>query len=153
MKTSSSTDLRVWLRTVEQMGELQAVEGADWNLELGAIAELNTRLKPTPALIFDKIKDYPAGDPLATDGIGPTMFGSVVPLFANVHSGYNKLIYADTAGAKFSSTIAVNIGAVSYNAGTYVLTIPFTLTGAAANALPPRITNCLPSIDTGIAKQ
>src|SRR5512147_1270514 len=43
------------------MGELQAVEGADWNLELGAIAELNTRLKPIPALLFDKIKDYPAG--------------------------------------------------------------------------------------------
>ena len=57
----SSTDLRSWLRAVEQMGEIRTVEGADWNLELGAIAELNTRLKPTPALMFDKIKDYPAG--------------------------------------------------------------------------------------------
>jgi len=57
----SSTDLRSWLRAVEQMGEMRTVEGADWNLELGAIAELNTRLKPTPALMFDKIKDYPAG--------------------------------------------------------------------------------------------
>src|SRR3970282_1305070 len=55
------TDLRSWLRAVEQMGEIRTVEGADWNLELGAIAELNTRLKPTPALMFDKIKDYPAG--------------------------------------------------------------------------------------------
>ncbi|MBI2227738.1 MAG: UbiD family decarboxylase [Deltaproteobacteria bacterium] len=57
----SSTDLRSWLRAVAQMGEIRPVEGADWNLELGAIAELNTRLKPTPALLFDKIKDYPAG--------------------------------------------------------------------------------------------
>ena len=57
----SSTDLRSWLRAVEQMGEIRTVEGTDWNLELGAIAELNTRLKPTPALMFDNIKDYPAG--------------------------------------------------------------------------------------------
>ena len=55
------TDLRGWIRAVDEMGELQLVEGADWNLELGAISELNCRLKPTPALLFDKIKNYPAG--------------------------------------------------------------------------------------------
>ncbi|MFQ5922461.1 MAG: UbiD family decarboxylase [Anaerolineales bacterium] len=56
-----STDLREWIRAVDEMGELRVVEGADWNLELGAISELNCRLKPTPTLLFDKIKDYPAG--------------------------------------------------------------------------------------------
>jgi 4-hydroxy-3-polyprenylbenzoate decarboxylase len=56
-----STDLRGWIRAVDEMGELRVVEGADWNLELGAISELNCRLKPTPTLLFDKIKDYPAG--------------------------------------------------------------------------------------------
>jgi len=55
------TDLRGWLATVERMGELQRVDGVDWNLELGAIAELNCRLKPTPALLFDRIKGYPPG--------------------------------------------------------------------------------------------
>jgi UbiD family decarboxylase len=56
----SSTDLRSWLRAVEQMGEIErSREGL--NIELGAIADFNTRLKPTPALMFDKIKDYPAG--------------------------------------------------------------------------------------------
>ncbi len=55
------TDLRDWIRAVDEMGELRVVEGTDWNLELGAISELNCRLKPTPTLLFDKIKDYPAG--------------------------------------------------------------------------------------------
>ena len=62
MKTDSpSTDLRAWLGAVERMGELKTVEAADWNVELGAIAELNCRLKPTPALMFDNTRDYPAG--------------------------------------------------------------------------------------------
>ena len=58
---SHLTDLRDWIRAVDEMGELRVVEGADWKLEIGAISELNCRLKPTPALLFDKIKDYPAG--------------------------------------------------------------------------------------------
>ena len=33
-----STDLRGWLGAADKMGELRTVEGADWNLELGAIA-------------------------------------------------------------------------------------------------------------------
>ena len=55
------TDLRAWIRAADEIGELRVVEGADWRLEIGAISELNCRLKPTPALLFDKIKDYPAG--------------------------------------------------------------------------------------------
>jgi 3-polyprenyl-4-hydroxybenzoate decarboxylase len=37
------------------------VEGADWNLELGAISELNVKKSLPPALLFDRIKDYPKG--------------------------------------------------------------------------------------------
>lgn len=58
---SPSTDLREWIRAAQALGELGIVDGADWDLELGAIAELNCRLKPTPALLFDRIKGYPAG--------------------------------------------------------------------------------------------
>src|ERR671926_43523 len=54
-------DLRDWLSRVEQMGELQTVRGADWNLEIGGISELNYRRKPSAALVFDEIKDYPKG--------------------------------------------------------------------------------------------
>ncbi len=53
------TDLRGWLREVGEMGELQVIEGVDWNLELGAISELNLRRPNCPALLFRGIKGYP----------------------------------------------------------------------------------------------
>jgi len=54
-------DLRPWLAEVEKLGELRRVEGADWNLELGAISELNVKKDVPPALLFDRIKGYPKG--------------------------------------------------------------------------------------------
>src|SRR5574339_246444 len=54
-------DLRAWLDAVEKLGELRHVRGADWNLELGAISELNVKKDAPPALIFDEIKGYPKG--------------------------------------------------------------------------------------------
>jgi UbiD family decarboxylase len=54
-------DVRDWLRVMEQMAELQVVSGADWNLEIGGISELNYRRKPSAALLFDHIKGYPPG--------------------------------------------------------------------------------------------
>jgi UbiD family decarboxylase len=54
-------DLRKWLAEVERLGELKVVEGADWNLELGAISELNVKKDAPPALLFDAIKGYPKG--------------------------------------------------------------------------------------------
>jgi len=46
-------DLRDWLAEVEKLGELTHVRGADWNLELGAISELNVKKDVPPALLFD----------------------------------------------------------------------------------------------------
>jgi UbiD family decarboxylase len=54
-------DLRAWLDQVKSLGELTEVRGADWNLELGAISELNVKKDAPPALLFDGIKDYPEG--------------------------------------------------------------------------------------------
>ena len=55
-------DLRDWLEQVEEMGELKRVHGADWNLEIGAIADMVTKNpRNSWALLFDEIKDYPAG--------------------------------------------------------------------------------------------
>ena len=54
-------DLRPWLAEVEALGELREVRGADWNLELGAISELNVKKDVPPALLFDEIKGYPKG--------------------------------------------------------------------------------------------
>jgi UbiD family decarboxylase len=59
--TGDPLDLRAWLADVEKLGELRHVRGADWNLELGAISELNVKKDVPPALLFDEIKDYPKG--------------------------------------------------------------------------------------------
>src|SRR5215212_9587730 len=59
--TGNPLDLRPWLAQVGELGELKDVHGADWNLELGAISELNVKKDVPPALLFDEIKGYPKG--------------------------------------------------------------------------------------------
>jgi UbiD family decarboxylase len=54
-------DLRAWLEQARALGELREVAGADWNLELGTISELNVKKTNPPALLFDRIAGYPAG--------------------------------------------------------------------------------------------
>ncbi len=54
-------DLREWISRVESIGELKRVSGCDWQLEMGAVAEMIYQANPEnpPAILFDKIKDYP----------------------------------------------------------------------------------------------
>ena len=40
---------------------LQVVEGADWNLEIGALSQLMEETPKNPILLFDKISGYPPG--------------------------------------------------------------------------------------------
>ena len=54
-------DMRDWIARIESLGELQHVSGAHWNLEIGAISEINYRRRPSAALLFDEIVDYPRG--------------------------------------------------------------------------------------------
>ena len=55
-------DLREFLRILDKMGELELIEGADWNLEIGTITEVAaTRTARNPALLFDNIRGYPSG--------------------------------------------------------------------------------------------
>jgi UbiD family decarboxylase len=53
-------DLREYVDRLDQLGYLRRVSGADWNLELGAIAELMIE-RGGPALLFDDIPGYPRG--------------------------------------------------------------------------------------------
>jgi UbiD family decarboxylase len=55
--------LRDWLDRVERMGELLRTDGAHWDREMGAIAQLLTeRSKGAgPAILFDAIPGYPKG--------------------------------------------------------------------------------------------
>ncbi|MDP2661516.1 MAG: UbiD family decarboxylase, partial [Dehalococcoidia bacterium] len=58
----SHSDLRGWLARVEELGELRKINGADWNLEIGAVGTtVRKETEKKPALLFDHIKDYPPG--------------------------------------------------------------------------------------------
>ncbi len=55
-------DLRTWLNEVDKLGQLMTVENVDWDLELSTLTEIiNERSKTRPAILFDRIKDYPQG--------------------------------------------------------------------------------------------
>jgi 3-polyprenyl-4-hydroxybenzoate decarboxylase len=52
-------DLRKCISFAEEMGELEIIEGADPNLEMGALYELSLRKPIPPVLLFRKIKGHP----------------------------------------------------------------------------------------------
>jgi UbiD family decarboxylase len=54
-------DLREFLDKCSEMGEVQLIEGVDWDLEIGAIAQWQVQDPNSPLLLFDKIKGYPPG--------------------------------------------------------------------------------------------
>ncbi len=62
-------DLRDWLSVIDELGELQTVSGADWNLEIGGISELNYRRRPSAALLFDQVKGYAPGYRILTGSL------------------------------------------------------------------------------------
>ena len=55
--------LRGWLEQVDKMGELQRVDGAHWDVEMGAITHMMTEKSrgQAPAILFDNVPGYPAG--------------------------------------------------------------------------------------------
>src|SRR5438046_1569845 len=55
--------LRDWLEQVEKLGELQKVNGAHWDREMGAITQMLTEgaKGKAPAVLFDEVPGYPNG--------------------------------------------------------------------------------------------
>src|SRR5215813_2134080 len=56
-------DVRDIIDYAERIGELARINGADWDLEIGVLAEVFAHSNPgrAPAVLFDQIKGYPAG--------------------------------------------------------------------------------------------
>ena len=53
------TDLRTWIKKLEEIGRLKRIHGANWNLEIGALWNIiGSRLDP-PSALFDEIPGYP----------------------------------------------------------------------------------------------
>jgi UbiD family decarboxylase len=78
-------DLREWLSAVDELGELQRVDGAGWDLEIGGISELNYRRRPPAALLFDHIKGYPPGYRVLTGAVAsPRRIGATLRMGSNL---------------------------------------------------------------------
>ena len=60
-------DLREYLSAVKGIGHLKVVEGADGELEIGALTGMIGARKNCPVLLFDAIKGYPRGMRLMTN--------------------------------------------------------------------------------------
>ena len=89
--TGNPLDLRAWLTDVRGLGEVKDVHGADWNLELGAISELNVKKARPPALLFDQMPDYPAGHRVLTcSTASPARLSSILRL--GVEHDHNALV-------------------------------------------------------------
>ena len=74
MKRSADTlhdyrDLREWLEIAEKLGLLKRIHGASWDLEIGAITEMEKRRarEKSSVLLFDDVPGYPAGFRLAAN--------------------------------------------------------------------------------------
>lgn len=64
METTTSIaykDLREFINAVDRLGELRRIDGADWDLEIGAITEVAARAVQPKVVLFDNIKGYPKG--------------------------------------------------------------------------------------------
>jgi 4-hydroxy-3-polyprenylbenzoate decarboxylase len=62
-------DLREYIQAVDRLGELRRIDGADWDLEIGAITEVAARAAQPKALLFDNIKGYPKGFRVVTNAV------------------------------------------------------------------------------------
>jgi 4-hydroxy-3-polyprenylbenzoate decarboxylase len=60
---------------------LQTIEGAHWELEIGALSQVNYRRGQPKALMFDNIKDYAPGQRVLSGSVSnPRLLGSVLGL-------------------------------------------------------------------------
>jgi UbiD family decarboxylase len=60
-------DLRDWIAAVDEIGELSRVDGVDAQTELGGIVDLHQVDMGNPAVLFDRILDYPPGHRLVAN--------------------------------------------------------------------------------------
>ena len=64
----SFKDLREFISSLEEINEIRTVQGADWDLEIGTIAEIDYGCRG-PALLFDAIPGYPNGYRILTNAM------------------------------------------------------------------------------------
>lgn len=71
---SNFRDLRVWLKKVEDIGELHIIDKeVDWDEELAAITYMAAKKKESPALLFENIKGYSQGYRVLSNILGSSL--------------------------------------------------------------------------------
>src|SRR5512139_2643290 len=58
---ASKQDLRAWLEALRAAGEVQEINGAEREAEIGGIVDLYMRKMGNPAVLFDDVPGYPRG--------------------------------------------------------------------------------------------
>jgi UbiD family decarboxylase len=69
-EVTTPTDLREWLKKIDEIGELQVVTGANTDEDIGMATELLGRTRPSKATIFDEIVGYKKGWRVLSNGLG-----------------------------------------------------------------------------------
>ncbi|MGH6769725.1 MAG: UbiD family decarboxylase [Xanthobacteraceae bacterium] len=75
MAVEALGDLRKAIAFAEEMGDVEYVDGADPELEIGALYELSLAREHPPVLVFRNIKGYPPGHRIATNVRSSKVFG------------------------------------------------------------------------------
>jgi UbiD family decarboxylase len=87
-------DLRTCLELADEMGNLQRIEGADPNLEIGTLYEISLEQEEPPVMVFDKIKGYPEGFRVAVNVRSSQVFdnGSGLEAVGKYRKGQRKKV-------------------------------------------------------------
>jgi UbiD family decarboxylase len=79
--------LRSWLNEAEAIGEIRDIEGADWDLEIGGVADIVNERGSSPAVLFDSVKGYPKGYRVLVNSLGSTKrLGLSLGMPQNLHA-------------------------------------------------------------------
>jgi len=62
--------LRSWLEQADELDEIRTIEGADWDLEIGGVADIVNERGSSPAVLFDAVKGYPKGYRVLVNSLG-----------------------------------------------------------------------------------
>ena len=61
--------LRAWLKQIDSLGELRVINGVDWQESIGRISEMLHHTDDSPAVLFDEIPGYEAGNRLLVNSL------------------------------------------------------------------------------------
>lgn len=93
-------DLRGWLELVEGMGGLRKVQGATWQKDIGAIAELVAHREGGRAIICDDIPGYPPGYRVLVNALLTT---DRLALTLRLPTNLSRLALTDEIGKKMAA--------------------------------------------------